>query len=104
MNSQELLKELVNKDYILKNVIKGRTELENIFDYSIGQRSLVEFSPQGVFDYIKVIYGNKFDSTIAERALVTIERAYGVALNNTEENNEREGSTEANSQEGRSSS
>lgn len=100
LNSQELLKELVNKDYILKNVIKGRTELENIFDYSIGQRSLVEFSPQGVFDYIKVIYGNKFDSTIAERALVTIERAYGVALNNTEENNEREGSTEANSQEG----
>lgn len=100
LNSQELLKELVNKDYILKNVIKGRTELENIFDYSIGQRSLVEFSPQGVFDYIKVIYGNKFDSTIAERALVTIERAYGVALNNTEENNEGEGSTEANSQEG----
>ncbi|RCK59307.1 Non-structural maintenance of chromosome element 3 [Candida viswanathii] len=80
MNAKDLLNDLTQKEYLLRKKLKGRTELEDIFDYSLGKRSLVEFSPQGVFEYIKMIYGDNYDSNIAERALVTIERAYGVAV------------------------
>lgn len=87
MNAKDLLNDLTDKDYLLRKKLKGRTELEDIYDYSLGKRSLVEFSPQGVFEYIKIIYGDDYDSSIAERALVTIEKAYGVALVEADESN-----------------
>ncbi|KAL6451840.1 hypothetical protein SBY92_003148 [Candida maltosa Xu316] len=88
MNTVELIKELKDHDYLSENVIKGSSESENIIDYSLGKRSLVEFTPHGVFEYIKIIYGDRFDTSVAERALVTIERAYGVVLNTNEESKE----------------
>ncbi|RLV96170.1 hypothetical protein JA1_000278 [Spathaspora sp. JA1] len=85
MNIQELLNELIKREYLNRDIIKGRIESENIVEYKLGRRSLIEFSPQSCFEFIKVIFGEKFDSGMAERTLVTIERAYGVALVNESE-------------------
>ncbi|KAK6200186.1 MAGE family-domain-containing protein [Scheffersomyces amazonensis] len=80
MNSVEIINDLTKREYLLKDIKKGATESENIIDYSLGRRSLIEFTPQCVFEYFKVLFGDKFDSTTAERIVVTIHRAYGVEL------------------------
>lgn len=80
LNLTELVGDLVKREYLNKEVTKGRIESETFTEYTLGRRSLVEFSPQSVFDYIKTIYGEKFDASAAERCLVTIEGTYGVSL------------------------
>ncbi|KAK6454972.1 MAGE family-domain-containing protein [Scheffersomyces xylosifermentans] len=77
MNLQELLSELIRKEYIVKETAKGAVESEDQHNYTLGRRSLVEFPPENVVEYIKEIYGEKFDS---ERTVFSIERAYGVKL------------------------
>ncbi|EGW35459.1 uncharacterized protein SPAPADRAFT_58693 [Spathaspora passalidarum NRRL Y-27907] len=85
MNIQELLNDLIRREYLNKNITKGRIESENVVEYTLGRRSLIEFPPQSCFEYIKKIFGENFDTGMAERTLVTIERAYGVALVNESE-------------------
>lgn len=99
MNSKDLLNDLTDKEYLLRKKLKGRTELEDIHDYSLGKRSLAEFTPQGVFEYIKIIYGDSYNSTIAEKTLVTIEKAYGVALNEAVDNNNNNNNADTNEEQ-----
>ncbi|KAK6463100.1 MAGE family-domain-containing protein [Scheffersomyces coipomensis] len=80
LNIVELINDLTKREYLNKDVKKGATESDNIVDYSLGRRSLIEFTPQCVFEYFKVLYGPKFDDTIAERIFITVHRAYGVEL------------------------
>ncbi|CAI5759351.1 unnamed protein product [Candida verbasci] len=80
MNLQEFLKDLEARNYLNKEVMKGATEADNLIDYSLGRRSLIEFSPEDCFQFIKLIYGDDFSTTIAERSLVTIQRCYNVLL------------------------
>lgn len=77
MNLQELVSDLIKKDYINKEVSKGTVESENRVIYSLGRRSLVEFPPQAVVEYVRVLYGEKFN---ADQTVMTIERTYGVKL------------------------
>ena len=109
MNSPDLIKELVAREYLVKEEISigdnnsgngasggngansrynsrtssrnkdNDTDKDKILEYSLGRRSLVEFTAQSVFDFIKIVYGDDFSDTIAELTIVTIERAYGVA-------------------------
>lgn len=80
LNLSELLADMVKREYLAKEVTKGRSESDTLVEYTLGRRSLIEFSPQSVFDYIKAVYGDKFDTNAAERTLVTIEASYGVSL------------------------
>ncbi|KAI3406711.2 hypothetical protein KGF56_000557 [Candida oxycetoniae] len=119
MNIQELIKELDAKEYIVKKELgitqndrssasggatasfvsssSQTSNSEKMFSYALGRRSLVEFTPQSVFDYIKIVYGDAFTDAIAESTIVTIERAYGVALAQDENN----GSSQVDSPSGR---
>ena len=87
MNLTELINEFVKSDYITKEIIKGNTESENTFTFSLGKRSLLELSPQDVYNYIKIIWGKKFDQVEAGKTIITIERVYQVSLKNEFEEN-----------------
>ncbi|KAG7666033.1 uncharacterized protein J8A68_000463 [[Candida] subhashii] len=75
-----LSENLCKRDYLTKITLEGTTKEHNIIEYALGRRCLVEFTPKNVFEFIKVVYGDDFDGSIAERTLITIQRAYGVAL------------------------
>ncbi|CAK9441325.1 uncharacterized protein LODBEIA_P51940 [Lodderomyces beijingensis] len=80
----ELLKEFVQRENLLRKELGGgekpSNEKDKMYEYSVGRRTLVEFTPQSIYDYISVIYGDSFTDTIAESTIVTIQRAYGTTL------------------------
>lgn len=78
-NLQELLNELVKKDYLDKDVHQHSNNVDTT-DYKLGRRSLVEFTPLSVFACLKTVYGDHFDLDTEKKALATIEKAYGVLL------------------------
>ncbi|KAI5955298.1 hypothetical protein KGF54_001859 [Candida jiufengensis] len=85
MNLDEILKEFSNQNYINKvNLSKDRIagtsndSNDQLIEYTLGRRSLVEFTPIDVFEYIKTIYGDDFNDAIKERCIVTLEKTYGV--------------------------
>ncbi|KAI5970248.1 hypothetical protein CANMA_000700 [Candida margitis] len=102
MNWEDILKELVSREYLNKEHLNTDSTNDKIFDISLGKRSLTELAPLRVYDYIKTLYGSDFNEVIAERAKVTIERAYQVSLKDEVEAEavEADDSEETNRQEG----
>ncbi|KAI5965569.1 uncharacterized protein KGF55_000931 [Candida pseudojiufengensis] len=88
MNLDEIIKMLINQKYIAKvslsqdrNNERASINEDQLFEYSLGARSLVEFTPIDVFQYIKTIYADKFNEAIQERCLVTLRNTFGVEEN-----------------------
>ncbi|CUM62953.1 uncharacterized protein PRCAT00000513001 [Priceomyces carsonii] len=75
LNIYELVADFVKKDYLSKQQLKGSTESSTVVEFALGRRALVEFPPESLFSYFKIIYGETFDRHTAERVLITIERA-----------------------------
>ncbi|ODV80634.1 MAGE-domain-containing protein [Suhomyces tanzawaensis NRRL Y-17324] len=74
LNLGELMAELAKKDYVNREIT------EQVTAYSLGRRALVEFNPHSVFEFVRGIYGDHFDSTTKQQTIVTIERVYGAAV------------------------
>ncbi|KAI5950383.1 hypothetical protein KGF57_004346 [Candida theae] len=97
MNWKEILKELVSRDYLNQVPLDAKSSStttttsssssssDKIFAISLGKRSLIEFPPSSVYEYIKTLYGSEFNEVISSRTKVTLERAYGLDWNDEEE-------------------
>lgn len=82
LNLTELIQEFIKRDYLTLTIIRAAVESENVHQYSLGSRSLMEFQPLDVYNYIKKVWGRKFTQLEADKTLVTIEKVYGVKLEN----------------------
>lgn len=90
-NILSLLEELERKEYITRAVaqtndtINGNTNSQrrkkppddNTFEfYNLGSRALLEFTPMSFYNFIKEIYGSRFDSSTKDKVLITLQRAF----------------------------
>lgn len=82
LNLLELVNEFIKRDYLLLQIAKGSVESENVASYSLGTRATAELQPQDVYNYIKLVWGEKFDENEARKVLETIKRVYEVELIN----------------------
>lgn len=69
-NLTDFLGELVKRNYLIAS--SG--------SYSIGSRTFMEFSPRSVMDFMRGVYGDRFDPDTQRKAVVTIERSHGESL------------------------
>lgn len=78
LTTTELLSEFVKKDYLVKetSAALGSDHVE----YSLGPRTVIEFPPLSVYNYVKAIYGDAFDTEAKERLLCTVQGVYKSSL------------------------
>ena len=76
MNIPDLVSHLVRHEYLAKETQKNSSGTEEI-SYTMGRRSVIEFSPLAVFELVEEVYGPHFDVDTKKKTIVTIERAFG---------------------------
>lgn len=86
-NITTILEDLERRDYI-KNVFVNRNpsndttkrgrnrEGDELVFYSLGSRALLEFTPMVFFNFIKEVYGERFDTIVKDKVLITLQKAF----------------------------
>ncbi|KAL7664427.1 MAGE domain-containing protein [[Candida] zeylanoides] len=80
MTTLELLAEFTKREYLSREAPPAATggATDHHVDYTLGRRSLAEFTPRAVFELLSQVYGEAFELDVQHRAMNSIMRAFGV--------------------------